>query len=142
MYQLFHDPQVTELRFGGEIGSETVALETILDLRGPTFKKPHLKVVVANTLEGQPGTTIPISQRADEIVALRNRITKADGYHAYRLRNAQLIKGVDLLIGFWAGTEAWPLHALQIAKLKQVPFEIVKLGTLYLRTDLDDLPLL
>lgn len=96
------NPNVNSIYFGGAVGSDTVALESALNII--CLEKPKLIVVVPNMLKDQPKETRKISELADELVELKNVITASDGYRSYQARNEYMVDNVGkdgVVVSFW-----------------------------------------
>lgn len=95
-----------EIIFGGARGGDTVALEFAAFHRlSPT----RLVVIVPDVVTAQPDDAqSAIRLYADEVVELRNKITRADDFAAFKTRNAAMIDRAmeandGRLLGFWNG---------------------------------------
>lgn len=102
MKSLVSLPHVDAIYFGGARGGDTEALRGALHHRG-TSVRPRLVVVVPNLLTNQPYETRAISEQADEVIELKNEITKENGYSAYAVRDQYLVDSANSLVAFFSG---------------------------------------
>lgn len=98
---LVSNPTIDAIYFGGARGVDTEALKVALELR--TEKKPWLVVVVPDTVEAQPYDTRLWTRKADEVIELRNLITRDDKFASYRIRNQYLVDICMFLVAFFNG---------------------------------------
>jgi hypothetical protein len=101
MKGLVGNPTLDAIYFGGAKGTDTEALKAALHYR--TGKKPWLVVVVPDTVEVQPGETHEWARKADEVIELRNHISKDDSFASFRTRNQYLVDVATFLVAFWNG---------------------------------------
>ena len=96
--------------FGGAVGVDTVALWATMRPRTRGTVRLHrtrLVVIVPDTVRVQPhAAREAIRLYADEVVEMRNAITRADGWAAYHARNREMVDRADAVLGFWTGDHA------------------------------------
>jgi hypothetical protein len=103
MKELVNSPAVFEIRFGGAIGVDSLALQYALEARLDCSKSPRFKVILPDTLEQQPIRTHEVTRRADEVIELKQKIYAMNGYASIRARNLALVTGAHELRSFWDG---------------------------------------
>ncbi len=91
---------IDAIYFGGARGGDTEALKAALYFRGKS-KTPWLAVVCPDTLLKQPLETHAWSRQADEIIELKNAITKDDGLATYGIRDQYLVDVATQLLAFF-----------------------------------------
>lgn len=96
-----HD-DVDAIYFGGARGGDTEALKAALYFRGVN-PRPWLTVVVPETLDQQPSETHFWSKKANEVIELRNPITKDDYFKSYTIRDRYLVDSATFLVAFFNG---------------------------------------
>lgn len=107
-----------ELRFGGAIGSDTIALDTACDID----VRSVLHVFVPWTIKDQPKRTQEVIARADVISELK--LPRHNG--AYLTRNDVMLKGANQLIAFTDGREdGGTAYTIKRAQAVNVPTEII-----------------
>ena len=118
-------PTATEIRFGGAIGVDTVALESCCYLRQE--KWPELIVIVPYRVADQPkAARATIETCADEVVEL----DLPRGRQASLRRNDELLDGADRLIAFTDGrTTGGTRYTIQKARELGIEVEIVEVRT-------------
>lgn len=95
-----------EIIFGGARGGDAVALECAAFYRVATAR---LVVIVPDTLSMQPDEAqVAIRLYADEVIELRNKITRSNDFAAFKTRNAAMVDramecGDGRLLGLWNG---------------------------------------
>ncbi|MBD3194562.1 MAG: hypothetical protein GF317_05860 [Candidatus Lokiarchaeota archaeon] len=102
-FMLFSE-SMKEIKVGGAKGIDTYILSLALEYNKNNDKKIYISVYLPDTLEQQPKSTWAITRQADEIIELRNKITKEDNYLSYRIRNKEMIKKTIGLLAFWNGS--------------------------------------
>lgn len=109
---LIYDVRPSAVIFGGAVGVDTVALAAAQHRRshhGGTVRahRSRLVVIVPDTVRAQPhAAREAIRLYADEVVEMRNAITRADGWAAYHARNREMVDRADAVLGFWTGDHA------------------------------------
>jgi hypothetical protein len=98
---LVNNKTIDAIYLGGARGVDTEALKAALELR--TDKRPWLTVVLPDTISDQPLDTREWTRKADEIIELRNPITKDNKYVSYRIRNQYLVDICMFLVAFFNG---------------------------------------
>jgi len=98
---LVNNTSIDAIYFGGARGVDTEALRAALEFRKD--KRPHLVVVIPDTVEEQPWDTREWTRKADEVIELRNPISKANKFASYRIRNQYLVDIATFLVAFWNG---------------------------------------
>jgi len=98
---LVNNKTIDAIYFGGAKGTDTEALKAAVGFR--TGTRPHLVVVVPDTVDAQPWGTREWTRKADEVIELRNPITQDDKFKSYRLRNQYLVDICTFLVAFWNG---------------------------------------
>lgn len=107
----------TELRFGGALGSDTLALEAACE------QDVRRVVYVPFLLRDQPREAREVAADcADEIIELRLRKGQRG---AYFQRNRALIDGADRVVGFWDGRRGGTEYTLQTAQRLGTPISVV-----------------
>lgn len=96
-----HD-DVDAIYFGGARGGDTEALKAALYFRGKN-KRPWLAVVVPDTIAQQPQETHFWTQKADELIELKNPITKDNFFKSYMIRDRYLVDIATFLVAFFNG---------------------------------------
>ncbi len=125
--QLVYEVQPREVIFGGARGVDTVALAAAQhhrSHRGGTVRAHHsrLVVIVPDVVAAQPHEAREaIRLYADEVVELRQRITRDDGWAAYHARNRTMVDRATHVLGFWngdprSGTGACLAYAARIGR--------------------------
>ena len=119
---------IDEIYFGGARGVDTRALYW-----AHKYKKPNTKliVVVPDTIDKQPAETRGyINTLADEVIELKNPITKSDGFAAYQIRNEYMVNPCDLLISFWNGQKknCGTYNCMEYATSKNKTIRIVNIA--------------
>lgn len=115
MRLLVQKPSIDAIYFGGARGGDTQALLTAAEHR--VGIRPRLVVVCPDTAAAQPLSARQWFHLADEIVELKNTITKDDNYQAYRTRNEYLVDACTSLVGFFNGKkDTGTGHAIAYAK--------------------------
>ena len=118
-------PHATEIRFGGAIGVDTVALEACCYLRSKVW--PELVVIVPYRVEDQPLAARKVIETcADEVIELDlPRI----GRSALQ-RNDALLDGANRLIAFTDGrTKGGTWYTIERARDLEIEVEIVEVRT-------------
>jgi len=92
---------VDAIYFGGARGVDTEALKSALIWRSGI--RPHLTVVVPDTIGAQPWDTREWTRKADEVIELRNPIMASNKYASFRIRNQYLVEIASLVLAFWNG---------------------------------------
>lgn len=107
---LIYDVRPSAVIFGGAVGVDTVALWAAMRPRTKGTVRLHrtrLVVIVPDTVRAQPhAAREAIRVCADEVVEMRNAITRADGWAAYHARNREMVDRADAVLGFWTGDHA------------------------------------
>lgn len=108
MMSLAFDVQPGEIIFGGARGGDTVALLAVRKrFRGHGTHAVHrarLVVIVPDTIAAQTSEAQwAIRECADEVIELRSRITRDDGWAAYHRRNEAMVDRATHVVGFWNG---------------------------------------
>lgn len=109
VHTLVYEVRPEVVVFGGAVGVDTEALTVAQHLKsynGHTVPSHNsrLVVVVPDTVTAQPrAARDAILRYADEVVELRNPITRSDGFAAYHKRNAEMVKRATHVLGFWNG---------------------------------------
>lgn len=109
---LIYDARPSVVIFGGAVGVDTVALAAARHYRshhGGTVRahRSQLVVIVPDTVRAQPhAAREAIRLYADEVVEMRNPITRADGWAAYHTRNREMVDRATYVLGFWTGDRA------------------------------------
>jgi predicted Rossmann fold nucleotide-binding protein DprA/Smf involved in DNA uptake len=98
---LVNNKTIDALYFGGAKGVDTEAIKAALELR--TDKKPWLTVVLPDTISDQPFETREWTRKADEVIELKNPITKDNKFASYRIRNQYLVDICKFLVAFFNG---------------------------------------
>lgn len=88
--------------FGGARGGDTEALKAALYFRGKN-PRPWLTVVVPHTLDQQPAETHFWTKKADEVIELRNPITRDNHFKSYLIRDRYLVDCASYLVAFFNG---------------------------------------
>lgn len=96
---------IDAIYFGGARGGDTEALKAALHWRGNT-KRPHLVVVVPDTVSKQPYETHAWTRQADEIIELNNKITRDDGFASFTKRDRYLVDVATSVLAFFSGNYA------------------------------------
>lgn len=112
-----------ELRFGGALGVDDVALATALEYR--VGHMPRLRVFVPFTWRDQPAACQPTIRRADEVVELRLPKSKA----AYLRRNDAMLQGANRVLAFTDGRQTggtW--YTVQRAAQAGLPVVVTQVG--------------
>ncbi len=124
---LVYDVRPREIIFGGAVGVDTIALAAAQHHRsygGHTVRAHHsrLVVIVPDVVFTQPYEAREAIRRyADEVVELRQRITRDDGWAAYHARNRTMVDRATHVLGFWngdprSGTGACLAYAARIGR--------------------------
>jgi len=114
---LVYDVRPAEIIFGGAVGVDTIALAAAQhhrSHRGGTVRAHHsrLVVIVPDVVAAQPHEAREAIRRyADEVVMLRQRITRDDGWAAYHARNEAMVDRATVVLGFWNGDVRSGTHA-------------------------------
>ena len=118
-------PRATEIRFGGAIGVDTVALEACCFLRQEVW--PELVVIVPYRVADQPRTARAVIETcADEVIEL----DLLRGRQASLRRNDELLDGANKLIAFTDGrTTGGTFYTIQKARELGIEVEIVEVRT-------------
>ncbi len=125
MRALVADPGISEIWFGGALGTDTIALEAALEYR--RGGRPRLIVVLPDTLAAQPQETRAASARADERVELGRAIRAEDRWRAYHERNRYLIERATRVVAFWNGEPRSGTSAtIGLARKRGLPVEVVE----------------
>lgn len=119
MAELCSDSNIEEIIFGGARGGDTIALEACLNIS----PRPRLVVIVPDVLAAQPKETQDLSQKADELIELRNKIEYP--FDSYQIRNQAMVDRADKVEAFWnfnqkSGTWNCIRYALGKKKLRAV----------------------
>jgi hypothetical protein len=99
MQTLVAHPSVDAIYFGGARGGDTIALQAALYFR--QGQRPWLTVVVPDRVEKQPVETHFWTRKADEVIELRNEITKADYFQSFTIRDRYLVDVATYLVAFF-----------------------------------------
>jgi hypothetical protein len=105
MRALVSHEEIDAIYFGGARGGDTEALQAALYFRGKS-PRPWLSVVVPDTLDQQPLNTHHWSKKANEVIELRNPITKTDGFNSYTVRDQYLVDVATFVVAFFNGNYA------------------------------------
>jgi predicted Rossmann fold nucleotide-binding protein DprA/Smf involved in DNA uptake len=105
----------TEMRFGGALGVDTIALLAALE-RGP-----RTRVFVPGKLSQQPASARRAAERADEVIELG--LVAAPW--AYLRRNDKMLEGAARCLGFTDGRETGGT-AYTIRKARSLNIEVVR----------------
>lgn len=113
-----------EVRFGGALGSDTIALVTACDLREV---ETALTVIVPGTLDQQPVEARKVAKKcADRVIELG--ASRLDAPAFYR-RNDALLQGADVLVAFTDGrTTGGTAYTIRKAEQLGVPSLITLLS--------------
>jgi hypothetical protein len=115
-------PGFEEVRFGGALGSDTVALVAA----GGLVPKPHLVVIVPCTASYQPAEArAAIRRYADEV----RELGLPQARESYLERNLALIEGATRLLAFSDGrTRGGTAYTMRHAGERGLPIELVLVG--------------
>jgi hypothetical protein len=124
---LVYEVRPAEIIFGGATGVDTIALASAQHHRshhGGTVRahRSRLVVIVPDVVAVQPHEAREaIRLYADEVVELRQRITRDDGWAAYHARNHAMCDRATHVLGFWngdprSGTGACLAYAARIGR--------------------------
>jgi hypothetical protein len=94
--------RVDAVYFGGARGADTEALRGALHHRSQ-WDRPKLIVVVPDTFEKQPKETQLWTKKADEVIELKNPITKDDNFASFAIRDHYLVDIANSLVAFFSG---------------------------------------
>ncbi len=114
---LVYEVRPAEIIFGGAVGVDTIALAAAQHHRscgGRTVRahRSRLVVIVPDVVAAQPhAAREAIRLYADEVVELRRKITRADGFAAYHARNREMVDRATTVLGFWNGDPRSGTHA-------------------------------
>lgn len=129
MKALVGNASLDAIYFGGAAGADTEALRAALELR--SGKRPHLVVVVPDTIDKQPLLTREWTRQADEVIELQNPITSDDGYASFKTRNQYLVDVGSFGVAFFNGNyKSGTGHAVRAAeKIGLVVHKVAIKGT-------------
>lgn len=120
--EIVSNPFVREIRFGGALGVDTLALREAIRYT----RRPRLVVVVPGMIWQQPGYAAGMARAADEIVELGLPYSDSN---RYRKHNQHLVDAADMLWVFWNGDEcSGPAMTMRMAKKKGIPVNVVRIG--------------
>lgn len=128
MDKIMSNSRVTEVVFGGAQGVDTVALlfALLFKQENPFHIHPRLVVMLPNTIEEQPKSTIDVTNSADEVIELCNRISPDDGFGSYRKRNEAMVQRVNRVVAFWNGVaRTGTFMTINLAKSYKKQVEII-----------------
>jgi predicted Rossmann fold nucleotide-binding protein DprA/Smf involved in DNA uptake len=101
MTDLVRDPLVRAIHFGGARGGDTEALKAALSARvNERSSIPKLVVIVPDTVACQPAEARKWIAKADEVIELKETISRSDGYASYTNRDHYLVEVCDKLVAF------------------------------------------
>ncbi len=106
---LVYEVRPAEIIFGGAVGVDTIALAAAQHHRscgGRTVRahRSRLVVFVPDVVAAQPhAAREAIRLYADEVIELRQRITRTDEWAAYHARNREMVDRATHVLGFWDG---------------------------------------
>jgi uncharacterized phage-like protein YoqJ len=127
MKVLVGNPTIDAIYFGGALGADTIALRAASEYR--KGKRPHLTVVCPDTRDKQPWDARKYFDLADEVIELKNHITKADNYASFKERNVYLVDQASVVVGFFSGNWASGTgHALKYAKNQGVETRVIQVS--------------
>lgn len=119
--EIMSNPFVREIRFGGALGVDTLALREAIRYT----RRPRLVVVVPGKLWEQPGYAAGMARAADEVIELGLPSSVRD---RYRKRNQHLVDACSMLWAFWNGDErSGTAMTMRMAAKKRIPVRVVRL---------------